>query len=157
MSSDERNTAGLGDRVEDLLGMQQALFERLEALGLRQGELIDGDDSAGLLELLAQRQRLIDSIAEVSATLEPFRARWSSLVRSLPEAERYRLNRRLDILADLAGRIAVRDEADRARLERRRDAVGAELTWISRWRGAVAAYGGAGGDGPAPRFQDREA
>ena len=151
---DNQEPASLGERVEELLEMQRQLFERLGALGDRQGALIDSDDSAGLLELLAQRQRLVDGIGELNATLEPFRARWSAVLGSLPEAERERVNRRLDALSELAARIAERDEADRARLEKRRDAVATELTQVSRGRGAVAAYGGGQA---AARFQDREA
>lgn len=154
MTGQDDNAVSLGERVEELLELQRQLFERLEALGARQGGLIDSDDSVGLLELLAHRQRLVDGIAELNATLEPFRARWGAVLGSLPEVERERVNRRLDALSELAGRIAERDEADRVRLAKRRDAVAAELTQVSRGRGAVAAYGT--GQAPA-RFQDREA
>ncbi len=154
MIADNQEPVGLGERVEELLEMQRQLFERLDALGARQGELIDSDDSAGLLELLAQRQRLVNGIAELNTTLEPFRARWGAVLGSMPQAERDRVNRRLDALSELAGRIAERDEADRSRLQKRRDAVAAELTQVSRGRGAVAAYGP--GRMPA-NFQDREA
>ena len=151
---DNQASVSLGERVEELLETQRQLFERLESLGQRQGALIDSDDSVALLELLAQRQRLVDGIAELNSTLEPFRARWSAVLGSLPEAERDRVNRRLEALSDLAARIAERDGADRARLEKRRDAVAADLTQLSRGRGAVAAYGA----GPAAAaFQDREA
>ncbi len=146
--------AGLGERVEELLELQRQLFERLADLSDRQGALIDRDDSVGLLELLGQRQRLVDGIAELNATLEPFRARWSAVLASLPEPERDRVNKRLEALSELAGRIAERDEADRIRLQLRRDAVAAELNQISRGRGAVAAYGGGS---PPAQFQDRHA
>jgi hypothetical protein len=153
---DHEQSASLGERVEELLELQQGLFERLDALGRRQAELIEGDDSVGLLELLAQRQRLIDGITEVNGSLEPFRGRWSAVVNSLPEPERARVNRRIDTLAELAARIATRDDADRAALEKRRDAVASEMGQIGRGRGAVAAY--AGGRAPSiPKFQDREA
>lgn len=152
--SDEQDI-NLGQRVDELLELQVGLFERLGSLSERQAALIDADDSTGLLELLAQRQRMVDGIAELNRTLEPFRARWSAVLASLPAPERERLNRRVDSLAELAGRIAERDEADRERLARRRDAVAADLGQISRGRGAVAAYGGGGGS--AAGFQDREA
>lgn len=151
---EEREAASLGERVEELLELQHQLFERLAGLSDKQGLLIDQDDSVGLLELLAQRQRLVDGIAELNTTLEPFRARWSAVLASMPDAERERVNRRLEGLAELAGRIAERDEADRVRLERRRDAVAAELKQVNHGRGAVAAYGGGL---PPAQFQDREA
>jgi hypothetical protein len=141
-------------RVEELLDRQRLLLERLEALSLHQGELIDRDDSARLLDLLAQRQHLVDGIADLNAALEPHRARWPAVLSAMAEAERDRVNRKLDALSDLAGRLAERDEADRLRLERRRDAVSAELRNVTRGRGAVAAY--ALGAARAI-FQDREA
>lgn len=90
----------------------------------------------------------------MNSLLEPYRPRWAALLASLPEAERDRVNRRLDALSELAGRIAERDETDRRRLEQRRDAVASELKNIDRGRGAVAAYGPGT---PSARFQDREA
>lgn len=145
-----------GGRIEALLGRQQALFDRLDALGQRQSELIEGDEADGLLELLSERQRLIDGIAEVSGLLEPFKSRWAAVMEELPGAQRERVRRRLDALAGLTARIAQRDEADRQNLERRRDAVAMELAQVSRGRGALAAYGG-GRPVSGAKFQDREA
>jgi len=145
-----------GVRIEALLSTQHDLFERLDALGQKQSGLIADDQAEALLELLAERQRLIDGIAEVSAMLEPMRSRWPSVMESLPEAERERVRRKLDAMAGLTARIAQRDEADRLSLELRRDAVASELAQVHKGRGALAAYGGGRPAGGA-KFQDREA
>ena len=143
------------ERVDSLLEEQEQLFAQLDSLGEQQTRLVEDDDAEGLLTLLAERQRLIDSIAANNEILSPYRARWGAFLGELADPERDRLRRRVDIVAELAGRIAVRDESHRQLLELRRTRVATELTKVGRARGAVAAYGQAAG--ATPRFQDREA
>jgi hypothetical protein len=143
------------ERVDALLEEQEQLFAQLDALGEQQSFLVDADDAEALLLLLAERQRLIDSIAANNASLTPYRARWAAFLGALAEPERERLRRRVDVVAELAGRVAIRDESHRATLESRRAQVASELGQIGRARGAVAAYGQ--GARSSPRFQDREA
>jgi hypothetical protein len=140
--------------VEILLQRQQELFSQLDAMSQRQSALIEAQDTDQLLSVLAERQAVIERIAETSARLEPYRASWDAVMRGLDEPGRARVRRRIDVLSDLAERVAKRDEADRAMLEERRDAVAGEITQINRGRGAVAAYGG---KPQGPRMQDREA
>lgn len=151
ISADARDV----ERVDALLEEQEALFSQLDSLGEQQTRLVEADDAESLLTLLAERQRLIDSIAANNGSLAPYRMRWAAFLGELPEPERDRLRRRVDIVAELAGRIAVRDESHRALLETRRARVATELGQLGRARGAVAAYGQSAG--PTPRFQDREA
>lgn len=145
----------VGPRVEELLTLQQEFFGQLDALGERQTSLVEEERTGELLELLGQRQRLIDGIAEIGTMLEPFRARWGEVMDGLPDEMRDRVRQRVDLLATLAARIAQRDEVDRQNLERRREQIARELSQMSRGRGALAAYG-LGPRVPA-RFQDREA
>lgn len=157
MITPERSYLGAAapDRVEGLLEEQARLFARLEGLGAAQGAMIDADDAEGLLGVLAERQRIIEEVGRTNAELDPVRARWDQFIAGLPEAERDRLRRRIDAIAEAAARVAAGDEADRRRLEARREAVAVELSQLSRGQGAVAAYGGTSAGGP--RFQDREA
>jgi hypothetical protein len=145
----------VGPRVEELLTLQQEYMGELDSLGERQTALVEEERTTELLELLASRQRLIDGVSELNALLEPFRARWDEMLGAMPGDMRDRLTRRLELLASLAAKIPQRDEADRAALEGRRDAVARELSGVNRGRGALAAYGG--GAGTKARFQDREA
>jgi hypothetical protein len=140
--------------VEILLQRQQDLFSQLDAMSQRQSALIEAQDTDRLLAVLAERQSVIDRIAETSVRLEPYRASWDAVMKGLDEPGRARVRRRIDVLAELAERVAKRDEADRAMLETRRDAVAGEITQINRGRGAVAAYGQ---QQNGPRMQDREA
>lgn len=73
--------------MDELLELQVGLFERLGSLSERQAALIDADDSTGLLELLA-RQRMVDGIAELNRTLEPFQRQRGTRFVAGPERER---------------------------------------------------------------------
>ena len=141
--------------VERLLEQQQQLFSQLDAMSQRQSELIEAQDTDRLLSILAERQGVIDRIAQTSVRLEPYRASWDAVMGGLDELGRVRVRRRLDVLAETAERIARRDEADRRMLEVRRDAVAGEMMQVSRGRGALAAY--QNGRESGPRMQDREA
>lgn len=142
-------------RLLELLDEQLMLYERLDELSRRQSELIEQEETDRLLSLLGERQDVIDRIEAVDASMRPFRDQWDRLVGPLPESRRVVIRERLDRLTVLVGEIAGRDEADRRRLEQRRDAVGDELAGLSRGAGALSAYGG-GGQGRGPRFQDTE-
>ncbi len=141
--------------VEILLQRQQELFSELDAMSARQSELIEAQDTDRLLTVLAERQSVIDRIADTSVRLEPYRASWDAVIAGLDESGKERVRRRIDLLAELAERVARRDEADRRLLEERRDAVAGEMVQINRGRGAMAAYGT--GPQTGARMQDREA
>jgi hypothetical protein len=152
-------TADLGssrtERVGRALARQLDLYRRLDSLSRRQGVLIDDDDTDGLLTVLGERQAIVDEIAAIGASLEPIRHRWEAFLQGLPASTREHMRSLVDALAEVAGVVAGRDEADRGRLELRRTAVGRELASVARGRSAVVAYGGPGA--PVPFFQDREA
>jgi hypothetical protein len=144
--------------IEALLRQQQELFTSLDALSIQQAELIESAQTDRLLEVLAERQVLIDAIARLNIDIEPWRARWSEFISALSEAERQHIRQCVEAVAALAERIAARDDRDRSLMEARKGAIAAELGNINRGRGAMAAYS-SGGPRPesSPRFQDREA
>lgn len=142
-------------RVAMALARQLDLYHQLDALSLRQGILIEDDDTDGLLAVLGERQAVVDEITAIGAELEPIRQQWEPFLTGLPAPTRGQLTELVSELAALAGIVAARDEADRKRLEARRSAVGRELASVARGRSAVVAYGGK--SNAVPFFQDREA
>jgi hypothetical protein len=140
--------------VAAALTRQLELYGRLDQLSLRQGALIDDDDTDRLLAVLGERQVVVDEVAEIGTRLEPVRQDWDGFLHGLPAPTREQLRHLVSTLTDLAGIVAGRDEADRRRLELRRSEVGEELASVTRGRSAVRAYGGRGS--PVPIFQDRE-
>lgn len=145
-----------------LAGVLDVLHERYAALrGLcdRQAALVEQDDPWPLLALLGERQAIIDQIERANRELEPLKREWESGASALPVSVREHIRGRIDGIGALAAELARRDETDQARLARRRDEVAERLVEIGRGRGAVAAYGRAGGagGGAGPSFQDTEA
>lgn len=153
----ETRAGGGVAHLELLLEQQQGLFTRLDDLSRRQAGLIESDQTDRLLELLAERQVLVDQIATVNASLEPWRARWSTFINELDAGIRERVRLRVEAVSALAQCVAERDEHDRRLLEGRKEAVSVELGHVSRGRGAIAAYGTGSPREAMPRFQDREA
>jgi hypothetical protein len=82
------------------------------------------------------------------------RGRWGEFTESLSDAERDELRGVTDELTDIAGRIARRDESDRAALEERRGEIRREITGVTNSQRAMSAYTQGAN---APNFQDRSA
>ncbi|MEL6796387.1 MAG: hypothetical protein AAFO89_06130, partial [Planctomycetota bacterium] len=117
-------------------------------------DIVETDDTDALLRVLAERQSVINRIANLARALEPFRSDWDANVNRLPDTERVRIRARLDELAIVMEQIARRDEHDRDVIEQRRSAIGQQLGGAKRTGVALSAYGG---QTRGPRFQDREA
>ncbi|MEL7473197.1 MAG: flagellar export chaperone FlgN [Planctomycetota bacterium] len=134
-------------RLESLLRAQLGLYGQLDGLSQRQRTCIDAQDSESLIEVLQQRQSLVDRILNTNVQIEPLLERSEQRVHE-------EIARLIDAVRSLARSIAERDASDRDTLQARRDAVADQLASLGRRRGAVQAYGGAQPSGP--RFQDRE-
>ena len=143
-------------RLTRVLDRQIELYERLEELSLRQAGLLDGEQPDALLDVLAQRQVLIQQVTDLNARLEPFTQRWADLAARLSPAQRTDIGNRTGRLDELIKGIADRDEEARRTLESRRAEVSSRIASASSQRAAVAAYRGASGAPASPRFQDRE-
>lgn len=149
--------AGWPGRLLEVLRRQESLFERLDALSARQGELIRAEETEALLALLAERQAIVREIEAASVELAPYRRRWEELTGTMAEADRAEVRVRVAAIGALASKVAGQDEADRKLMEERRGAIASELAGVTRGRGAIAAYGGSRAGSPGARFQDREA
>jgi hypothetical protein len=159
IASQERNDgrdATLLARVRASVERKHELLVRLDELSRRQMTLLDEDQAERLLDLLSERQHVIDQLQRASAALEPLRTAWNAAAAGLPDGEQEPIRRGLEAIAALMDQIGTRDDDARRRLSRRRDEIGIELAGIGRGRGALAAYARAAGV-PPPSFQDREA
>ena len=144
-------------RLTRVLDRQIDLYTRLRELAERQSDLVRGDQPDALLELLAQRQVIVQQVTDLNQQLEPFTRQWSRLVDRLSLDHRRSIGERTGRLDSLIGAIAERDEGDRRTLESRRSSVAAEIHALSTKRAAVAAYRDSAGAAPGgARFQDRE-
>lgn len=140
-----------GDR-EDLLHRltrQRSLLAQLESMGDEQDRLVREEQTEGLLALLAERQGIVDQIVELGRELDQ---QLGDVVTHPDEA----VQALRDQIQASVGRIATRDEANRAHLDHRRRELSTELNGVGRGRSAMAAYS-ARPRQPVPQFKDTEA
>lgn len=137
-----------------ILDQQLSMFASLDALSIEQSAAVIRNDTDGLLGVLARRERVIQTIVELSDRVTPVRATWPDLAALVPEDQRSELRRRMDAIEAAVHQISQRDDADRSALERERGNIAEELATMGRARGAVNAYA-APVSHQGPRFQDR--
>jgi hypothetical protein len=141
-----------GGQVLAALDKQRDLLTELTTLAERQGTLIDGGRGEALLDLLAERQRVVDGFAgadgELGRLLAELPTRLPTLAadrrRAVTEAA-LEIERQLTHLNEL-------DDADRRRLETTRDKTRSQLAAIDTGRQANQAYRVA--EGSTNRFAD---
>lgn len=151
--------------VASLLDEQRRLCQELESLGIEQSGYVASGRTDDLLSVLSRRQVVLDRVVEINQALDPFRDRREAIMSTLQSADREKLQRRIDAIAESVDRVRRRDDQDRRLLEEQRQIVADEISGITRVKGAAAAYAGAGAvgltsgvrgfDAPAPRFHDR--
>ncbi len=142
-------------RMAVLVREQRDMCVQLESLSVAQSAMVEGGDTDGVLEVLGQRQRVIDRMSKLNEDLAPLRERREELLAVLGPAERQIVQTFIGEINDLVDRVRARDEQDRDTMERRRAGIAGEITGVTRARGAVAAYSGARTHN-GPRFQDRQ-
>jgi hypothetical protein len=129
-------------------------YHELDRMSKQQAGLIRAGDADALLGLLNEREGVIARLEQHTRRLAPVRGRWGEFTESLSDAERDELRGVTDELTDIAGRIARRDESDRAALEERRGEIRREITGVTNSQRAMSAYTQGAN---APNFQDRSA
>lgn len=141
-------------RLSKILADQREVCLQLEQLSGRQGEQIRSGDTEALMQVLGERQELINRLGELNTEIEPYRREWAGFMGRLAAPERARMEAATLELRELVDRIWARDEEDRLALETQRSAVSSELTNLSRGRVALSAYG-VRPEGAGPMYQDR--
>ena len=140
--------------MSKLLDEQCELCVGLDTLSARQMQAVVIGDTDALLRVLGQRQSLVDRVAAINETLEPFRSRKEELLGSLAQGQQDGIVQRVGKIAALVESVRARDDQDRIAIEKMRSGVADELSNLTRVKGAAAAYARNGVVG-RPRFQDR--
>lgn len=143
-------------RLARVLDEQCRLYEQLDELSQHQSECVESGETELLLDVLAQRQGVVEQVTEVNGLLEPFVSKWDSLADALDESQRENLRGKLARLDELVDRITKRDESDRVKLEAQKGKVAEELGSAVRQKNAAAAYGRNANQQQGARFQDRQ-
>lgn len=139
------------------LQRQLSLYETLNSLAQRQGALIGVGDGSPLIEMLGQRQRIIDELQALHIEFETKRLRESALTA----VQRRTAAELTELIGAIRARILEQDERDRAALREARGQVAGELRKLSHTGSAARAYGsGAALESVAAprvsRFTDRQ-
>ncbi|MFK7790991.1 MAG: hypothetical protein AB8C95_16045 [Phycisphaeraceae bacterium] len=132
--------------VFELLQKQRDLYRELKSHSEQQDALIASGDTDQLLSLLAQRQRLIDGLGQVSSSLAPYRSRIASIADQSSAELGSQMRGMVEEVRELLESIIATDEKGKADLEAARDNVGGQIRQAA---GAVAAAGAYGKAMPA--------
>lgn len=137
------------DALLALLEEQLDLYKQLGSLAGNQRSLITGDEPERLLEVLAQRQGLLDRLENVASRLRPYQERWRELRPGMNEVEGQRVD---GLLAEINRRLAeilVKDKADADLLAARKSSTAKAMANQRQVRQVGAAYAAqAGTAGP---------
>ncbi len=144
------------EEFEHTLDEMTEAYNRLEALGQQQQNLMDAGAVEPMLGLLEQRTVFIDQLEQLAPRFESGVARWTQLSATLAEPTQQMLMRRLSAIEKAAESIAQRDEQTSAWLEQARTDIADEINGLGRQSAAANAYQGVSTTTPRPIFQDRE-
>jgi hypothetical protein len=119
------------------------LLVQLRKLGARQNELIEAAELGQLLNLLAEKQRLLDSLQQIERRLDPFRGQ-SPDEREWRSSEDRRRGAELAAACEkLLAEVAEAEKQSAAKLMTRRDEAATQLQAVHFAVQARAAYVGA--------------
>ena len=142
-----------GSRLIQLLTQQQLLYRQLQQLAQKQRSLVDGSDPEVLLKVLAGRQRLIDRLTEVDCELQPLRADWRRMAKTLPAEQRGEAQKLVEGVKEILADILTRDEEDTEALAGRRNEVAGQIATATQGKRMNRAYAQAAA-APASRYFD---
>ncbi len=128
------------DILFDLICSKRTCLERLQAMGLRQMELIESDQMTALLDLLAQKQQTLLELQQIERSLDPFRNQAPDSRRWRSAEARQRCSAELEACEALLAEIIGRERAGEQALNGRRDQAAARLQGMHRAGLARASY-----------------
>lgn len=145
------------ERVLELIERQQSLAQELEHLAMQQSYLIEHSETSALLDLLAKRQGVIDSLLAAQGEMRTVAPRLERA--ELSDSLRSRLNALIDDVSRRLEVVMAVDERDKASLRIERDAVRTELSAAGTAQQARNAYLSRGQAASQPvgnRFSDHK-
>lgn len=134
------------DSIILALDQQVQCYRRLAKLAEVQHEHVQQSHTEALLEVLAQRQQVLDQIASLQATVGGVRRRWSEFVATLDDQQRQRAEGLMAEARRLLEQITTADRNDTMVLQQRKLNLGKQISAATTARHvnrtyAAAAYG----------------
>ena len=123
-----------------MLREQASIYAKLELLSTKQHALVSEDESAALLALLADRQRLTAALGRVASQLASARRDWAATRSAMSLAEQAEADGLLTAARERMRRVMAADERDARVLSAKRAAVAGALRETQIVGQAVSAY-----------------
>jgi hypothetical protein len=136
-----------------LLERQRVMVDRLVELAQSQSALIAESSTDRLLELLAERQGVIDEFTASQGTLSSLTQGLDERLENVSAEQRDHIKAVINVIGERLSQVMKRDEQDQAALKSNRQQVRRELTDIGTARTARSAY--LTGAPSSNRFADR--
>ncbi len=127
-----------------LLDRQRRLYRSLQTLAQQQAGLVSNGNPDGLLQVLAQRQSLLEDVKKTNDSLAPFRQRWDDVSKLLDDRQKTEAAAAIAEINERLQLIMQRDQADSEMLQLRCRKIGRELQAGRTGRTALRAYGETG-------------
>ena len=136
----------LQDPIILALEEQVGCYKRLAKLAELQHEHVQQNQTESLLEVLGQRQEVLDQVARFETVIAPAKRRWSDYLAGLNAANRARAEGLLADTRRLLEQITTADRNDSIVLQQRKMNLGRQITQATNARQinrnyAAAAYG----------------
>lgn len=147
---------GEAREVLELLERQRNLYRELKSHSDQQDALIASGATDQLLSLLAHRQRLIDGLGQVSASLSPYRSRIATIADQAADGVGDQMRSLVEEVRVLLEAIIEQDEKGKADLTAARNDVGGQIRQAAGAVAAAGAYGGAQAPQAGPKFTQQK-
>jgi hypothetical protein len=136
----------------DLLERQYALVDQLDVLARQQADFIEQSATDQLMNLLSQRQGIIDQFTSSQSELSHLTQGMDDRLQQASADQRDRIKSLISEIGDRLAGVMHRDEKDQASLRSNRDSIKQEMSALGAAKQARGAY--ASKSNPA-RFADR--
>jgi hypothetical protein len=133
-------SATQGQELLRLLGEQRDVFRQLDHLAQRQKTLIIEDDPQPLLDLLAERQRLVNRLVRLTQQNTLHRQRWPDLGEAMSLEDRRQADALMVDINGMLEDILAADARDCEALAGRKNALAGELNEAQVGQRATKAY-----------------
>lgn len=137
------------------LEQQVGCYRLLAKLSEQQHEHVQNDRTDALLEVLQQRQSVLERIAGLERLIAPVKREWSEFALRLEESERARAEDLLGQARLLLEQITQADQQDALVLQQRKLSLGRQLTQASAAVKVNRSYAAAAYSQPMPRVDVR--
>jgi len=148
-------TGGNSRELIELLTQQRVLYEAIKRLSAQQAATVASIDAETLLNLLSQRQHLLDRINQINQGLEKYRQAWRAVYDTLRPEDQKLVASLVEQAQEALAAIIEQDEIDRRALEQAKSELGKNIVQTNKAGLAMAAYGGRAAT-PSPRFTNHQ-